>query len=141
MADLKGEQAILFERFVGLRNEATIDVESRFASEERGGGLVVADLRVKGEAVDLRDIRWIADNGVELFFRAECAQQVGLEEEDAVGYVVFAGIGGCYGERVERDVESGDRGVGKVRGESDRDGAGAGAYVNELQRSVRWKKF
>ena len=141
MSDLKGEQAILFERFVGLGNEATIDIESRLASEERGGGLMVADLRVKGEAVDLRDIRRVADNGVELFFRAEFAQQVGLEEADAVGYVVFAGIGSCYGERVERDVERGDRGVGKMGGKSDRDGTGTGAYVNELQRSVGWKKF
>ena len=52
---------------VGLGDEAAVDVEAGFAGEERGGGLVVADLGVEGGAIGLGDVGRVADNGVEGF--------------------------------------------------------------------------
>ncbi len=53
-----------------------------------------------------------------------------------LGYVVLAGV--CCGDckRVGGDVECGDRGLGKMDGESDGDGSGAGADVGDLEGLV-----
>jgi hypothetical protein len=59
-----------------------------------------------------------------------------LEKLDAAGDCVFAGVGCGDGEGFRGDVEGGDLGIGKVNGESDRDGSGAGADVGDLQRLV-----
>ena len=67
VADFEGEEAVRFEGVVGLGDETAIDVEAGLASEERSGGLVVADLGVEGVAVGLGDIGRIADDGVEGF--------------------------------------------------------------------------
>ena len=64
-----------------------------------------------------------------------------MEEPDAAGYVVFASVGCGDGEGFGGDVEGGDRGVGKMGGEGDRDGAGAGADVGDLQRLVCGQEF
>lgn len=65
MADFEGEQTVWFEGFEGLRDEATVDVEASFASEECGGGFVVANLWVEGRAVGFGDVWRVADDGVE----------------------------------------------------------------------------
>ena len=123
MSDLKGKQTVGFECIVGLRNEATIDVEAGFPGEERCGGLMVADLGVEGETVGLRNIGRVADDGVETrLVRADRAEKVGLKEVDSIGYFVFASVPCGDGECIGGDVESGDVGVRKVDRECDRDG-------------------
>ncbi len=52
MADLEGEQAAWFERFVGLGDEAAIDVQTGLAGEEGRRRFVVADLRMEGGSLD-----------------------------------------------------------------------------------------
>ena len=109
VADFEGEQAIWFEGVVGLRDEAAVDVEAGFAGEERGGRFVVANLAVEGVAVGFGDVGWVADDGVEGFgFVIESGEKVGLEEPDAVGDVVFAGVGCGDVEGLRGDVEGGD---------------------------------
>jgi hypothetical protein len=99
MSDLKGEKAVWFECFPCLRDEAAVDVEAGFASEEGGGGFVIADLGVEGGAVGLGDVGWVADDGVvSLCFVRDRFQKIGLEEVDAAGDGVFTGVGGCDGE-------------------------------------------
>ena len=66
-ANLESEQPVWFECVAGLRNEAAVDIETGFACEERSGGLVVADLGVKGGSVGLGDVGRVADDGVEGF--------------------------------------------------------------------------
>jgi hypothetical protein len=146
MADLKGEKAVWFQCGVGLGDEAAVEVEAVGAGEESGCGLVVADLRVEGGAVGFGDVRRIADDGVEAlavfgvdFVVAQGREEVGRKEVDAVGHVVFAGVGGGDGEGFGGDVEGGDLSVGKVDGEGDRDGSGASADVYYLQRDVFWQ--
>jgi hypothetical protein len=67
VADLEDKQAVWFECVVRLWAKAAIDIEAGFAGKERGGGLVVADLGVKGGAIGLGDIGRVADDGVEGF--------------------------------------------------------------------------
>ena len=64
-----------------------------------------------------------------------------MEEPDAVGDVVFAGVGCGDCEGFGGDVEGGDRGLGKMGGEGDCDGSGAGADVGDLQRLVCGQEF
>src|ERR1700730_349582 len=51
VAEFEGEETVWLEGVVGLGDEAAVDVEAGFAGEERGGGLVDADLGVEGGAV------------------------------------------------------------------------------------------
>ena len=65
VADLEREEAVRFQRAVGLRNKATIEVETIWAGEECDCRLVIADLRVEGGAIGIRDIGRVADDSVE----------------------------------------------------------------------------
>ncbi len=60
---------------------------------------MIANLRVEGGTIGLGDVGRVTDDGVEGFgLVVEGGQQVGLEETDAVGYVVLTRIGCGDGE-------------------------------------------
>lgn len=65
LADFECQQAVGFERGVGLGDEAAIDFQSVGAGEERGGGFVIADLRMERVAVRGGDVGWVGDDCVE----------------------------------------------------------------------------
>ena len=116
VADLEGEEAVGFQESVGLGDEAAVDVEAFGASEESGVGLVVADFGVEGGAVGLGDVGRVADDGVVGGFVCDGSQEVGLEEGDAVGYVVGFCVRlrdfQCFGG----EVEGGDLGLWEMDG-------------------------
>jgi hypothetical protein len=116
---------------VGLGDEPAVDVEAFGAGEESGGRLVLADLRMEVRAVGSGDVGWVADDCVEGRAGGQSGKEVGLEETDAVGYVVvfrveLGDVEGFCGE-----VKGGDVGLGEVDGQGDGDGSGAGAYVGD----------
>jgi hypothetical protein len=135
MADFKGEKAAGLESGVRLGDEATVDVEAGGASEEGAVGLVVADLWVELRGVRVGDVGWVADDGVEgltgLFLGGDGGEEVGPKEADAVGQIVLAGVGLSDEEGFGRKIEGGDFGLGKMGGESQGDGSGAGADVGD----------
>ena len=134
VADLKGEEAVGFERGVCLGDQTAIDAEAFGAGEECGWRLVVADLGVEGGAVGLGDVGRVADDGVEgcvLLAGRERVEEIGFEEADAVGYVVGLGIGLGDLQGFGGEVEGGDVGLREVDGQGDCDGSGAGAYVGD----------
>ncbi len=143
VAELEGEEAAGGEGCVRLGDQAGVDVEAVGAGEEGGGGLVVADLGVEGGAVGLGDVGWVGDDGVEgrLVGVGDGAEEVGLEEADAVGDGVGGGVLAGDGERGGGDVEGGDLRVWAVDGEGDGDGAGAGADVGDAERLLGRQAF
>jgi hypothetical protein len=135
VADLKGEEAIGLEGGAGLRDEATVEVEAEWTGEEGLRGLVVADLGMELSAVAFGNVGRVAEDGV-VDFDFVVGDEVGVEEADAVGEVVGAGIFAGYGEGFGGDVEGGDAGMGEMCGEGQRNGSGAGADVEDLERLV-----
>ena len=65
VSDLQGEKAVWLKQGVSLGDEAAVDVQTLRAAEERGGGFVVADLRVESGPVGLGDVGGIAGDSVE----------------------------------------------------------------------------
>ncbi len=101
---------------MGLGDESAVDVEAFVTGEEGGVGLVVANLGVEGGAVCFGDVGWVADDGVEGGFISERCEEVGLEEGDAVGYVVGLGVGSGDGDGFGGEVECGDVGLREMDG-------------------------
>jgi hypothetical protein len=110
VADFESKQAAGLERGVGLRDEVAVDVQAGSAGEERGVRFVVVHLRVEFGGFGERDVRRVADDGVEGLMDWQC-QKVRLDELDTVGNVVSAGVGFGDFEGLGRDVGGGDFGL------------------------------
>ena len=65
VANLKREETVWFQRDVGLGDEAAVEVEALGTGEKSGCGFVIADLRMQRGVVGFRDVRRVADDGVE----------------------------------------------------------------------------
>jgi hypothetical protein len=142
VAELEGEKAAGFEGLVGLGDEAAVDVEAVGAGEEGLSGFVLADLRVEVGCFRDRNVRRVADDGVEvavLLGGWEGGEEVGEEEADAGGEVVGGGVGFGDGQGFGGEVERGDLGLREVGGERDGDGSGAGADVGDGDGPVVWE--
>ncbi len=59
-----------------------------------------------------------------------------MEEVDAVGKVVGDGVFAGEREGFRREIGGGERGAGECVGERERDGSGAGAYVDDADGGV-----
>jgi len=139
VADLHGEQAARQERGASLWDQAAIDIETGGTGEESLSRLVVAHLRIEIGAVTFRNVRRIADDGVEeaeALLLGKTGEKVGRMKSDAVGEVVRGGVFAGYDERLGRDVDGGDPGLRQVGCERQRDGSGAGAHVKDVDRAV-----
>lgn len=95
VADLEREEAVGLEGGVGLWDEAAVDVEAEGASEEGLCWLVIADLGMKFGAVAFGDVGRVAEDGV-VDFDFVGGDEVGVEEEDAVGEAVGTGVFAGY---------------------------------------------
>ena len=133
MADLEREQAVGFERGVGLGDEAAVDVQAVRTGEERGGGLEVADLGMEGRAVGGWDVGRVGDDDIKGRFAGDRAEQIGDEEADAVVERVEHRVGVGNFNRFGGEVERGDLSVREVVGERDGDGARPGADVEYME--------
>jgi hypothetical protein len=144
VADFEGKQTAGFERAVGLGDETAIDIEAKSAGKKGVRRLVIADLGMESGAVAFRNIRRIADDDIEdsgLVFLRETRQQVGQEEVDAAGQIVSSGVLASYFEGFGREVDGSDLGIGKMGGECQSDGAGAGADIENMERLVVRETF
>ena len=132
MADLQCEQAAWAECVVGLRDEPAIDGEAGFAGEECEGRFMVADLGMEGGAVELGDIRRVADDGVEPAGRY-CGEQIGFNQVDPVCDTMRLRILSGDGQGLCGDINRGDFGVRKLKSKGDCENAGAGADVEYMK--------
>ena len=134
-SELKREQAVFAQGFVGGGDEASVDVEALGAGEESGVGFVVDDFALHGGGVACGDVGRVGDDGVEGFGGGvEACEQIGLQENDAVGAVVGESVFLRDGEGGLAGIDGDDGGGGEVGSEGDGDGSGAGADVGEVQR-------
>jgi hypothetical protein len=134
VTDLEGKKAAGLESLMGLGDEAAVDVEAVGASEERSDGLVLANLRMELRRVGERDIRRIADDGVEVeaaLAGGKRGQEVGEDEVDAWREVVRGGVRLGDAKGFGGEVDGGDVGLREMCGERDGDGSGAGADVRD----------
>jgi hypothetical protein len=143
-AELQGKQTVRCQSGVGRGDQTAIDGKTVVPGEERGVGLVVADFRGEGGGVGEGDVGWVAgdevegqgignrEQGIGLRCR-EGGEQVGLYERDAVGEVEGCGVFAGNVEGGGGDVDGRDFRGGQMRGERERDGARAGANVENAQ--------
>ena len=131
LADLETEEAVGLKQMLGLGNEAAVDVEAFGTGEESGRWLVFADLGMKIWAIGSGDVGWVADDGVEGCAGRQGREEIGMEEADAVGYMMVFGVELGEVESLGGDVDSGNVSIGEMDGQSDRDSSGAGAYIGD----------
>lgn len=65
MSDFEGKKAVWLQRSVGLGDKTAIDFKTPGTRKKRLCRLEVADLGMKFRPVALRDIRRVADDGIE----------------------------------------------------------------------------
>ena len=119
---------------MGCGEEAAVDVEALRAGEEGGVGFVLEDFVGHGGGFVEGDVGRVGDDDVEGCEGLDqgSGEQVGLDEGDAVDEVVAGGVLLGDGEGRGVEVGGGDAGGGKLGGECERDGAGAGADVEHV---------
>ena len=119
---------------MGCGEEAAVDVETLGAGEEGGVGFVLEDFVGHGGGFVEGDVGRVGDDDVEGREGLEQGrgEEVGLEEGDVVGEAEAGGV--VLGDGKGRGVEvgSGDARGGKLGGECEGNGAGAGADVEDV---------
>ena len=96
---------------------------------------MVANLRVEFGAVGLGNIGRVADDGIEtrgLLVYWEPREEVRLEETNAAGDVMSDAVSFGNDEGFRRDVNGGDFRMRQMNCESNGDGSGSGANIQDL---------
>jgi len=125
---------------VGGGEEAAEDIEALSAGEEGGVRFVLEDLVGHGGGFVEGDVRRVGDDDVEGCERLDYGrgEEIGLEEGDSVGEAEVGGVLLGDGEGRGVEVGGGQAGGGEVGGECERDGAGAGADVEDVGVAQSW---
>lgn len=91
-ANFERDEAAGCECGEGLRNEASIDVESVVTGEQREGWFVIANFDGEGVAVCGGNVGWVGDDQVE-GFASDRGEEIALEQADGaiVGLSVLFG--------------------------------------------------
>jgi hypothetical protein len=131
-AEFEGEIAAGDKGRVGGGDEAAVDFESVASAEEGDVRFVLADFYGDEGAIGVGDVGRIGDDDFEVL-AADGGEEVALQEANVVCDCVAGCVLAGDGESGFGDVGRCERRVGKLSGEGNDDGAGAGAYVNDAE--------